>query len=542
MIRCITLSALSLLLNCALPLHGASWTVPTTESIQRALSENKLVTYSLAGTAACVATTVTLFKTDIGATQIGDESIYWDWSKIDVTDVDFSGDFIFGAGTSSFQVEGYCHNTDWWRWEQGNYEDGSSHVQDRSGKACDQWTKYKEDIKLLAQMSVGIYRFSIAWDKIQPTAESFDTAALEHYKDMCRELNRYGIKAHIGFHHYTDPIWFADLGGFANEGNIHYFAGYCAYILEEFAKDPEVNETVKLWSTFNSPSGYAFHKYHTGCFPPGIKNDKQLTLTVLKNMMEAHVQAYQAKARVNPAAQLGLLKNIMQLEPWRPWHPMDNFACSIASKMTDESIFSFFTTGRFVAKIPFDSAPFMANVVHENSLAPYSLDFIGLNYYGHSYLKNMTRFLHPDEITTQNPNYSMYPEGLYRAIKTITEKIVQPIEQLSNGKHIPIYVTENGTTDNSPGNRELFFKRYLYAMHRARSEGDDVRGYICWSFMDNYEWGSYDKKYGLVHVDFESPELTRTIKQDPGTQYYLNLMKACRPALQSNHAASSVPE
>lgn len=527
-----------LMLGTAIPAHA--FNIPSSESIRQAISDNKFATYSLAGLATLTAATVALFKTDAGATQTNDEKIYWNWDNIDTTDVNFPKDFIFGVGTSAYQVEGNCTNTDWWRWEQGNYEDGTPHVQDRSGRACDQWNKFKEDIALLNEMGVGIYRFSIAWDKVQPTADTFDADAIEHYKEMCRELNKYGIKAHIGFHHYTDPIWFADLGGFTEEANIHYFADYCERILADFAKDPEVNNTVKLWSTFNSPSGYVFHKYHTGCFPPGIKNNKQLALTVLKNMMEAHVQAYQRKRVMNPTAQLGILKNIMQMEPWRPWHPMDNFACSIAPKMTDECIFSFFTTGRFVAKIPFDNAPFMADVDYTNPDAPNCLDFIGLNYYGHSYLKNMTRFLHPDEIPTQNPNYSLYPEGLYRAIKTITEKVVRPIEQLPNGKHLPIYVTENGTTDNTPENRELFFKRYMYAMHRALQEGCDVGGYILWSGFDNYEWGCKGvKNYGIVKIDFESPELTRTIKSDRGTEYFLNLIKKNRPHAPSAAASSS---
>ena len=525
--NCLKNSIFSLLILClSTPADALCWNIPTSETIRQAIQEHKLVSYGLAGTAACTAATIGLLKTDIGATRIGDAPLYWNWDEIDATNVNFPKEFMFGVGTSSFQVEGECNNTDWWRWE----EDERSLVENRSGRACDQQNKFKEDIKLLAELGVGIYRFSIAWDKVQPTPDRFDDNAIEHYKEMCRELAKYGIKAHIGFHHYTDPLWFADLGGFEREENIHYFADYCRCVLQAFAQDPEVNNTVKLWSTFNSPSGYAFHKYLIGDFPPGIKNNKQLTLTVLKNMMEAHVQAYSAKQEVNPTAQLGILKNILQFDPWRSWHPMDNFACIIASKMTDECIFSFFTTGRFIAKIPFDNAPFMADVDYTNLKAPECLDFIGLNYYGHTYLKNMTRFLHPDEIPTQNPNYALYPEGLYRAICTIKEKIVDPITRVRN-KHLPIYVTENGIACPNPEHRLLFFTRYMYALHRARQEGTDVRGYIFWSFMDNYEWGSYAKKYGIVHIDFNSPDLKRTIKTDAGTQYFLHVIRKNRPTI-----------
>lgn len=526
-----------LMLSGALPAQAIEWQIPSTESIRQAVSDHKLATYSLAGTAACAAVTVSLLKTDYNAVQFGDARFYWDWNTIDATHVNFPNDFIFGAATSAYQAEGNCTNTDWWHWEQEQIGRDNGFVTDFSGKACDQQNKYKEDIALMHEMGLGIYRFSLAWDKIQPTADTFDNAAIEHYKDMCRELAKYGIKAHIGFHHYADPKWFADLGGFTREENIHYFANFCAHVLEAFAQDPEVNSTVLLWSTFNSPSGYVFHKYHTGRFPPGIQKDTQLCMTALKNMMEAHVQAYQLGKAKNPNAQIGILKNIMQMDPWRPWHPLDNFACTIAQKMTDSCIFSFFTTGRFIAKIPFDNAPFMANVEHTNINACNSLDFIGLNYYGHSYIKNMTRFLHPGEIHTKNPNYALYPEGLCRALHTITEKIVEPIEQLTR-KHLPIYVTENGTALDNPEHRLQFFQRYMYALDRARHEGCDVRGYSFWSFMDNYEWGAYNKQYGLVHVDFDSPELTRTVKDDIGTQYYLHLIRKNRP-LMPTYAATS---
>jgi beta-glucosidase len=491
--------------------HAQWFFIPTYTDITQAVSEHKTATYTLAGTAVCSAITTAIFKTDYNAVAYGDERFYWNWNNINTGDTTFEKEFLFGAGTSAYQVEGNCTNTDWHAWET---EKGLT----PSGQACDQWNTFKDDIALLKQMHIGMYRFSLAWDKIQPTADTFDQDAIEHYKEMCKELKKQNIKAHIGFHHYADPKWFADLGGFETEENIHYFVNFCAKVINEFKKD---NIEVTLWSTFNSPSGYAFHKYHIGDFPPGIKNNKQLTLTVLKNMMEAHVKMYQTCKKINPNAQIGILKNIMQLDPWRPWHPMDKFACKIATDMTDNCIFSFFTTGRFIAKIPFEHAPFMANVEHTNMDACKSLDFIGLNYYSHSYIKNMQRFNHPYEIKTKNPNYTIYAEGLYRAISTITEQMVKPIEQKTN-KHLPIYVTENGIANDNPHHRELFFKRYLYALSKAKQDGHDVRGYIFWSFMDNYEWGSYNKKYGLVHVDFDSTNLTRSVKQDAGTQYFLS--------------------
>lgn len=468
-----------------------------------------------------------LSATDYGAVTKEHRDYYWDWDCIDTSKISFDPAFLFGVGTSAYQTEGDCTNTDWHAWEQQKDQQGNACVQDKSGLACDHWNKYKEDVLLLKQIGAGIYRLSLAWDKIQPTEHTFDQAAIDHYKDVVRELHKHGIKVLIGFHHYTDPAWFAQKGGFEHEDNIAYFVNFCTHVVQAFAQD---KLDVDMWTVFNSPEGYAFHKYFIGDFPPGIKGDKQLTLSVLKNMCEAHVQVYNAAKKINPQAYIGLLKNIMQVDPYRPWHPLDVFAADIAAKMTDECQFSFFTTGRFSAKIPFEAAAFMVNVEHNNDAAPGSFDFVGLNYYSHTYMKNMAKTPHPDEIATENPNYTIYPEGLYRAINLVSDRLCAPAQALT-GKEIPVYVTENGVAHDDPLVRKQFFERYLYAIDKTIKEGRNVKGYIYWSFMDNYEWGSYGKKYGLVHVDFNDPERKRTIKTDMGTNYLLSHMqRACNSA------------
>lgn len=498
-----------------------SLSVVSWHTIQDAIKKHKTTLYGLAGIALTTALTRQLVATDYGAVQLDNATYYWDWHTINTSGISFDRSFMFGVGTSAYQVEGNSTGTDWYQWEHTLDDCGTSRVNDKAGIACDHWNKYKEDIQLLNELGVDIYRFSLAWDKIEPRRDQFDKQALEHYKDVCRELQKYNIKALVGFHHYADPQWFADLGGFEKEENIRYFVEYCTKVFQEF-HTAEV--CVNLWSIFNSPSGYAFHKYHAGDFPPGTSNNKQLTVTVIKNMMEAHVQVYQAAKKINPDFHIGLLKNIMHIDPWRPWHPFDTFACTIATNMTDTCIFNFFTTGTFKAKIPFDHTPYMVDIEHTNPMAPYSIDFIGLNYYSHNYIKNMKTILHPQEIVTDNPNYTIYPEGLYRAIVKITHQLQKPIESLTN-KEIPLYVTENGIAHEDPSIRKIFFERYLYALYKAIQDGYKVKGYIYWSFMDNYEWGSYDKKYGIVHVDFNDPSLQRTVKSDIGTRYFLSCIQ-----------------
>lgn len=487
------------------------------EAVTNPLLNHKKVLIATAGAGLVALVAKQLAQTDYGAVTLDNRGYYWDWNAIDTCAISFPGDFLWGAGTSAYQVEGNCVNTDWHVWEHEVDADGKPRVKDKAGIACDHWNKYQEDIDLIEQIGLGVYRLSLAWDKIQPDKDTFDSNALEHYKNVVRALHERGIKVLIGFHHYADPLWFADLGGFTALENIDYFVRFCTHVFQSF-HDDQMN--ADLWTIFNSPCGYAFHKYYVGDFPPGIKGDKQLTLTVLKHMCEAHVRVYQAAKKINNDFYIGLLKNIIQIDPWRPWHPLDRCAAYMAAQMTDACQFSFFTTGLFKVHIPL-----MVDIEYYNSMAPYSFDFVGLNYYSHTYIKNMQKMAHPDEIKTNNPNYTVYPEGLYRAIAQVSDCLCKPVQNLT-GKEIPVYVTENGIAHDNPHVRKLFFERYLYALHKAIADGYNVKGYIYWALMDNYEWGYYGKKcYGLMHVDFDDPELKRTIKTDEGTQYFINCIQ-----------------
>lgn len=427
---------------------------------------------------------------------------HWDWETIDTQNISFSPDFLWGFGSSAYQVEGNCTNNNWSIWEQGSFDDGISHVSAPSGDACDHWNRYKEDIALLKETGARAFRFSVEWSKIEPSEGTYDESALDHYEDVCKELVAHNIKPVITLHHYTDPIWFMDKGGFEYHENIQYYVRFCEKVFER------LHPYVHLWFTFNSPSGYATKGYLKGTVPPA-KQDMQLMGEVLKNLLDAHVQTYWALKAINWSSQIGILKNIYQLEPWGYYNPLDRLAASMGNYITNTCIYNFFTTGVFQLYIPGK-----VNVYHENQNAMNSLDFIGLNYYSHAYMSNFQLTHHPEEPQTQNPMYTLYPEGIYRAIKELHKKIARPL-------NIPMYVTENGIATDDDELRREHAQRYLYAISRAISEGYDVRGYIHWALLDNYEWGSYEKHYGIYTVDFTTQQ--RSLK--PGADYLLQVIQ-----------------
>lgn len=423
------------------------------------------------------------------------------WDEINTNDLAFPEDFLFGLGTSAYQVEQDCNNNTWSNFWQGHTDqDGSDFVP--AGNACEHWTRYKQDLRLLKATGANTYRFSLEWSKIMPSPGVIDEAALRHYEEMCQEMMRLGIKPVITMHHYTDPVWFMKLGGFADENNIQHYVKYCEIIFDR------LHPYVHLWLTFNSPSGYALPGYFSGTKPPAKKN-MQLAIEVLKNILEAHVQVYHSlkKRPGGQDARIGITKNIFHIDPWNVYNPLDWLKASVAKKLVDTCIYDFFTTGTFNVSIPFK-----VSVKHTNKLAAESLDFIALNYYSHNYVSATWMGPDPDGVTTDTDRYTIYAEGLYRAIKELSHNVAFKLA-------IPIYVTENGIGTSDDDKRELHNRRYLWILSQAVNNGYPVKGYIHWSLMDNYEWGTYRPRFGVYHVDFTTQ--ARTLKE--GAHHLVNV-------------------
>jgi len=422
-----------------------------------------------------------------------EKTFHWNWSKVNLHDISFPKGFLFGVGTSAYQVEGGCDNNQYCEHE------GSQRMPDFCGDACDHWNRYKEDVQLIKKLGANSYRFSVEWSKVQPQEDYFNSRALQHYVDVCDELLANGIKPVITIHHYTDPIWFAQKGGFEKEENIKYYVEYAAKLFEV------LGNKVHLWLTFNSPSGYALPGYVVGDKPP-YKKSMRLGIKVLQNLCEAHVQTYQRIKKMPGGQQskIGILKNICQLDPITWWNPMSKLYAKIGNGLANNCILRFFSTGVFSTWLP--------GTMYKNALAPKSLDFIGLNYYSHTGIKGFSRCAYPGERAMCKKDHTIYAEGLYRALKTVSDAIAKPL-------NIPVYVTENGIAPIKESDRDLFLKRYFYAMSEAIRDGIDVRGYFYWSLMDNYEWGTYNDRYGLYHVDFSTQK--RTFK--PSAQYFVDV-------------------
>ena len=419
----------------------------------------------------------------------------WDWNKIDTSNMKFPKSFYWGTATASHQVEGGCVNNNWHAWEHNKDDQGKSRIKDnqKSGLACDHWNRYQNDINLIKSLGITHYRLSLEWSKIQPSKNEYNEDVIDHYIDVVDCLLNENITPVITLHHFTNPIWFEDLGGFENENNIDYFVSFCKKIF------PLFNQKVKIWCTINEPEVYAVMGYFVGVFPPGNKSP-QLAVEVLKNLLIAHTRVYHVLKEMpyGNTCKIGLVKNIMQFDPYRRWHLLDWIVCHITNKIYNGIALSYLKTGKININYPF-----FARLTYSSENAALATDFFGLNYYSHNHLKfkfDKYEFFEnkymKNDIMTDMP-YTIYAEGFYRAIKD-AQKI---------GK--PIIITENGIADGKDDRRSIFIQRYIYAMYRALQEGANIQGYFYWSLMDNFEWAEgYDMKFGLYEVDFKTQERT----------------------------------
>ncbi|MGB8367468.1 MAG: family 1 glycosylhydrolase [Candidatus Babeliales bacterium] len=433
----------------------------------------------------------------------------WDWwSCINTDAVEIPAHFLWGTAISEYQNSGAdcCTNTNWSKWEDEKKIE-------KSGKACDFWNRYPEDIELIKNLGVNSFRFSVEWCKIEPEEGKFNKAALDHYVDLCDKLIEAGITPMITLHHFVNPSWFDEKGGFEEEKNLYYFERFCIKVFEH------LSGKVNLWCTINEPTIYVFQGYLRGVFPPGKLMNMPLALRVLKNLLQVHTHVYHSLKSMphGDTAQIGLVHQYLVFEPYTSWNPLERVPGLLFNYVLNTGVLKFLKTGTFNIKIPGLGEFFSYTAPKDKPL----MDFIGLNYYSHPLMKGQLSFRDPlittnyaNEVMTDMP-YRMCPVGFYKAIKHMSEF------------NVPIYITENGIADAQDKNRETFLRQYIFAMQKAIDEGCDVRGYYYWSLMDNYEWDmGYSMKFGLYAVDHDTQE--RALRTS--AHYYKNIIAQSKAA------------
>lgn len=377
----------------------------------------------------------------------------------------FDPSFSWGVCTSSSQIEENLNNT----WSASSLAKYQRPDIKPATFGCKSYQYWQDDIDKIAYLGCNAYRFSIEWSRIEPQEGVFDQKALLHYQTICKTLQKRGIKPMVCLHHYADPIWFLEKGGFTKEKNIDIFLRYCNKVYDY------LHDYVQDWIVISQPIAYAMKGYKTAMHPPFLVSSG-LESTVALHLLKAHIAVYDAfhqQAKIsNQPIQIGICHQIVQMKALRKWNPIDNLIAMFADRIYNKSFLRFFSTGYFCWLTPQKTIAYIPE-------APQKFDFFALSYYSPLSFYNTTP-MQPEvalEYTTDDPRRIISPEGLYDAL----------IQAAQLGK--PVYLAENGITTTDEKKATFFFNSQLSAIAKAKKDGYNIAGYFPWTLMDNYEWG-----------------------------------------------------
>ncbi len=392
-----------------------------------------------------------------------------------IADTKMPEGFLWGSGYAGHQVEGNNTNCQFYRNEmRGLYPE-------RSGLACNSYEMWQTDVDLVEALGHKAFRTSVEWSRIQPCENSFSEEAADHYIRLFSALKEKGIKTFCTLVHFTYPIWFDDKGGFKNADNLVYFEKYLEYIV------PKLAPYVDFWNVLNEFN---------------LEKDPEIKI----NSVKYHALGYHTIKKYSKAP-ISTAHAFVMYMPYRPNNPMDIAQAKMQDTNNNEFFFHAMRTGE------------ITQCYHGGEYCPDvkgTVDFWATNIYTRTLVdarkssgSGITRYAHKALNLIPKKFYlgEFYPECFIANLTRLTDK--------------PVYITENGTSCDDDRFRIVSLILHLNAIREAMDMGVDVRGYLHWSLLDNYEWGSYLPRFGLSSVDRES--FARTPK--PSAHFFKDVIE-----------------
>lgn len=412
----------------------------------------------------------------------------------------FPRGFLWGTATAAHQVEGFNTNNNWWAWEK---QPGRILNGDTSGAACDWWGgRWRDDFDRAASAGQNAHRFSVEWSRIQPVPDKWEEGALDRYREMARYLTERGMTPLVTLHHFTDPLWFTEMGGWESEKAADYFVPFVRKVVDA------LQEYVNLWVTLNEPNVLGLSGYLEGKFPPG-KQDMRAYLRALTNLARAHARAYHTVHQHQPTARVGLSVYYRGLRPARPSSQLDRFAVNQVSRLFND----FFPRAAREGVLRFPA--WSKNLPEAKS----TQDFLGLNYYSRDLVKfNLMQpgrlfaeqFYPPEALLSEGGFIANFPDGMYQGIKWALKF------------KIPIIITENGVEDSQDVLRPRYLVEHLHQVWRAVNFNYPVKGYFHWTLVDNFEWErGWTQRFGLWELD----PATQARKKRPSADLFAEICR-----------------
>jgi beta-glucosidase len=432
----------------------------------------------------------------------------------------FPADFVWGAATSAFQIEGAA-NTDGKGpsiWDEfcrvpGAIADGSN-----ADVACDHYNRLEQDLDLLAELGVNAYRFSISWPRVQPLGTGeINPHGLAFYERLVDGLLERGIQPYATLYHWDLP---AELqrrdGGWLARETAHRFADYAGIVARR------LGDRIVSFATHNEPWVTAVLGYERGIFAPGIKS-RRVAYQVNHHLLVSHALAARAIRATGSTADIGIVLNLSPV-----YAATNSDVDTMHARLEDGRLVRWYMDALFSGRYPADVLEYLGADAPraqqgDAALICETCDFLGINYY------------YPIVSSSENPaapassgaaaltdmGWEVSPESLADLLLRLDRDYELP----------PIYITENGAAyqdsvvdglvEDEP--RRAYIESHLIALAEAMKSGVNVKGYFAWSLMDNFEWAEgYRKRFGIVHVDYST--LRRTMKRS--AVWYRDLVKA----------------
>lgn len=421
--------------------------------------------------------------------------------------MNFPKDFIWGAATASYQIEGggledgrgECI------WHRFSHTPGKVYNGDTGDVACDHYHRYREDVALMAELGLDAYRFSIAWARVLPQGTgATNPAGLDFYDRLVDELLAADITPFVTLYHWDLPQALQDQGGWCNPDSAEWFVEYARLMSER------LGDRVKHWTTFNEPFVSAFIGHWVGEHAPGIQ-DLPTALCAAHHHLLAHGAAMDVLRQQVPDGQAGIVLDVSPAEPATN-SPNDQRA----ARLSDGYKQRWFLDPLFKGHYPADMVEAFGPALDEIDLdavqaANVPLDFLGINYYTRTVVgwdaNNPPLYGRPVKPAGQYTamGWEVYPQGLTNILVRIQRDYAPPAVYITeNGASFPDE-RHNGTVDDPA--RLAFLQDHIQAVGRALEQGVPLKGYFVWSLLDNFEWAyGYSKRFGIVYIDYETLE------------------------------------
>ena len=424
----------------------------------------------------------------------------------------FPDSFLWGAATSAYQIEGspLADGAGPSIWQRFSHSPGRTANGDTGDIACDHYNRWRDDVKLMKELGLQGYRFSISWSRIFPEGTGkVNERGLDFYDNLVDALLAENITPNVTLFHWDLPAALDDRGGWLNRDIADWFGDYATAVFVR------MGDRVPMWATLNEPWVVTDGGYLHGTVAPGHR-DLYETPIASHNLLRAHgrgVQAFRAESRVG---QVGLVVN---LEPKDP--ATDSAEDREAAQRGDAYMNRQYLDPVFKGSYP----PEMRDIYGEAwpdfpaddfKLIGEKLDFLGVNYYTRGLVRDdplsppvRNAYVRQPEHAYTETGWEVHPPSLTRILTWVTQRYGR----------MPLYITENGAAIYDPPHtidgkvndplRVWYFREHIKAVHDAIAQGADVRGYFAWSLLDNYEWSlGYSKRFGIVHVNYATQERT----------------------------------